>query len=98
MLFRSGIALMTKRRVTNGRSVDEHDLCRGPGNLTRALGIGIAENRLDLTGRTLSIEDRGVTIGVVARGPRIGIRVGLDRHWRCWIDGHLSVSGPRRRT
>ena len=93
-----GIALMRKRRASDGRGVDEHDLCRGPGNLTRALGIRTADNRLDLTGSKLSIEDRGVSLGAVARGPRIGIRVGLDRHWRCWIDGHLSVSGPHRRT
>ena len=100
-----GIALMKKRRVTNGRSVDEHDLCRGPGNLTRALGITLKENRLDLTGRealgqsgsTLFIEDRGIQVGDVARGPRIGIRVAVERPWRCWVDGHRSVSAHRRR-
>ena len=100
-----GIALMTKRRVTDGRSVDEHDLCRGPGNLARALGITLKENRLDLTGRedsgqsgsTLFIEDRGIPVGDVARGPRIGIRVAVDRPWRCWVDGHRSVSAHRRR-
>ena len=30
-----GIALMKKRRAPDGRAIDEHDLCRGPGNLTR---------------------------------------------------------------
>ena len=100
-----GIALMQKRRASNGRTVDEHDLCRGPGNLSRALGITITENRLDLTrregpgqsGGTLFIEDRGIVVGDVARGPRIGIRVAVDRPWRCWVDGHRSVSAHRRR-
>jgi len=100
-----GIVLMTKRRVTNGRSVDERDLCRGPGNLSRALGITLTENRLDLTrrerpgqsGGTLFIEDRGIAVDDVARGPRIGIRVAVDRPWRCWVDGHRSVSAHRRR-
>jgi DNA-3-methyladenine glycosylase len=100
-----GIALMKKRRAIDGRSVDEHDLCRGPGNLSRALGITLTENRLDLTGRedlgqsgsTLFIEDCGILVGAVARGPRIGIRVALDRPWRCWVDGHRSVSARRRR-
>jgi DNA-3-methyladenine glycosylase len=100
-----GIALMKKRRATNGRRVDEHDLCRGPGNLSRALGITLKDNRLDLTGRedsgqsggTLFIEDRGIPVGDVARGPRIGIRVAVDRPWRCWVDGHRSVSAHRRR-
>jgi DNA-3-methyladenine glycosylase len=92
-----GIALMKKRRVRDGRAIDEHDLCRGPGNLTRALGITVTDNRLDLSGSTLSIEDRGISIGDVARGPRIGIRVAVDRPWRCWVEGHRSVSAHRRR-
>jgi DNA-3-methyladenine glycosylase len=100
-----GIALMKKRRATDGRTVDLDDLCRGPGNLTRALGITVTENRRDLTrgagseqaGRTLHIEDRGISVGEVAHGPRIGIRVALDRPWRCWVDGHRSVSAHRRR-
>ena len=100
-----GIALMSKRRASDGRIVDQHDLCRGPGNLTRALGISVTHNRLDLTlrhgsgqaGRELFIEDRGIPIGEVARGPRIGIRVAVDRPWRCWVDGHRSVSAHRRR-
>ena len=92
-----GIALMKKRRAADGRIIDEADLCRGPGNLTRALGITLADNRHDLSGRTLRIEDRGISIGEVARGPRIGIRVAVDRPWRCWIDGHRSVSAHRKR-
>ena len=28
-------------------------------------------------------------------GPRIGIRVGTDRPWRCWVAGHECVSGRR---
>ena len=100
-----GVALMKKRRVSDGRGIDEHDLCRGPGNLTRALGISVTENRFDLTrgksseqaGSTLYIEDRGISVGDIARGPRIGIRVAVDRPWRCWVDGHRSVSAHRRR-
>jgi DNA-3-methyladenine glycosylase len=92
-----GIALMVKRRAPGGQSVEVADLCRGPGNLTRALGITLAENRLDLTSSHLSIEDRGGRAGTVAWGPRIGIRVGVDRPWRCWIAGNSSVSGPRAR-
>lgn len=90
-----GIALMQKRRAPDGRHIDDTDLCRGPGNLTRALGITIGDNLLDLTSSTLTIEDRGLARGPVAWGSRIGIRVGLERPWRCWIAGHPSVSGPR---
>jgi DNA-3-methyladenine glycosylase len=92
-----GIALMKKRRAPDGRAIDEHDLCRGPGNLTKALGISIADNRVDLSASELTIEDRGISVGAVARGPRIGIRVALERPWRYWVEGHRSVSAHRKR-
>jgi DNA-3-methyladenine glycosylase len=92
-----GVELMTIRRAPDGYAVDRCDLCRGPGNLTRALGITLDQNRLDLTCSDLSVEDRGLRRGRVSWGPRIGIRVAVDRPWRCWIAGNSSVSGPRRR-
>ena len=100
-----GIALMVKRRSPSGRDVEVADLCRGPGNLTKALGITIAENRIDLTRLLpsrrvtgqLYIEDRGFYPPAVACGPRIGITVAVERPWRFWIVGNASVSGPRRR-
>lgn len=92
-----GLRLMTKRRAPDGREIDDHDLCRGPGNLTRALGITIADNRLDLTAGTLTIEDRGIAIGAIATGPRIGIRVAAGRPWRYWVEGHRAVSAHRKR-
>jgi DNA-3-methyladenine glycosylase len=90
-----GIALMERRRAPGGRSIDEHDLCRGPGNLTKALGITIQDNRLDLATSRLTIEDRGISVGRIATGPRIGIRVAVERPWRYWVEGHRSVSGHR---
>ncbi len=87
-----GIELMAKRRAPDGRAIDEHDLCRGPGNLTKALGITVKDNRLDLATSKLTIEDRGISVGEVATGPRIGIRAASDRPWRYWVEGHRSVS------
>jgi DNA-3-methyladenine glycosylase len=89
-----GIPLMVKRRV-NGKRIPEADLCRGPGNLTKALGISLQENRLDLTSSRLWIEDRGLDPGRLSWGTRIGITRGADRPWRCWATGHVSVSGRR---
>ena len=86
-----------KGRPDRTRVVPEPDLCRGPGNLTMAMGITLAENRLDLEGTRLFIEERREPISAVAWGPRIGIRVGTERPWRGWIAGHPSVSGPRER-
>jgi DNA-3-methyladenine glycosylase len=92
-----GVRLMRRRRAPDGRAIETAHLCRGPGNLTRALGITLAENRLDLTRSNLSIEDRGFVPNEIAWGPRIGISVGVERPWRCWIAGHPAVSGPRSR-
>ncbi len=99
---RDGIGVMRRRRarVAKGRTrqtrtLSDHDLCRGPGNLTMAMGITLAENRLDLLGEQLFIEDRQERIDAVVWGPRIGIRVGVDRPWRAYLAGHPAVSGPR---
>jgi DNA-3-methyladenine glycosylase len=95
-----GTDVMRRRRgrVSKGRrafdlaALDLHDLCRGPGNLTMAMGITLADNRADLLGDRLFIEDRGLDPGRVRWGTRIGIRVGTDRPWRAYVDGHPAVS------
>ena len=98
-----GIGAMRRRRARamKGRtrrptsSIGTPCLCRGPGNLTMAMGITLAENRLDLTGDRLFLEDRGIDVGTVAWGPRIGIRVGTETPWRAWIAGHPAVSATQ---
>ena len=98
-----GIATMRRRRARAARgrrpfdrAVPTTDLCRGPGNLTMAMGITLAENRLDLTGDRLYVEDRRVAVGgAILWGPRIGIRVGTERPWRAWLGGHGAVSRSR---
>jgi len=90
-----GIALMQRRR-RRGAGIAASDLCRGPGNLTRALGIARTDNLLDLATSPLTIQDWGLTIDDVSRGSRIGIRVGTDRPWRFWATGHPAVSGSRQ--
>ena len=92
-----GISLMEERRASNGRQIDANELCRGPGNLTRALGISLGHNLLDLVSSPLLIEDRGHAPAKVSWGPRVGITVGVEKPWRCWITGHPAVSGSRTR-
>ena len=92
-----GISLMARRRAPDGRQLDASDLCRGPGNLTRALGITLTDNLVDLVSSRLVIEDHGHAPAAVSWGPRVGITVGADKPWRCWITGHPAVSGSRTR-
>ena len=57
-----------------------------------------AHNGLDLCGGSrLWIEAGPGAPGPIAWGPRIGIRVGVERPWRCYVEGHAAVSGPRPR-
>jgi DNA-3-methyladenine glycosylase len=92
-----GIPLMMARRGNGEAPLRESDLCRGPGNLTRALGIALNENCLNLAASHLTIEDWNIAVPGVSRGPRIGIRVAVERPWRYWITGHPAVSGARGR-
>lgn len=98
---REGLDLMRRRRARAGgraaSAIRDVELCRGPGNLTAALGIGLAENRLDLTASPLTIEDHGIQPPRLAWSRRIGIRVGVEPEWRCSWGGHPSVSGRRPR-
>jgi DNA-3-methyladenine glycosylase len=91
-----GILLMDKRRAPRGRSLEPVDLCRGPGNLTRALGITLTDNLADLVSSRLVIEDRGDVPHSISWGPRVGISVGIEKPWRCWITGHPAVSRSER--
>jgi DNA-3-methyladenine glycosylase len=95
-----GVDLMRRRRRRSRTvrrkkpaAIPDHALCRGPGNLTHAMGITLEDNGIDLLGKKLFIEDRGQRIGKVAWGPRIGINVGTEHPWRCYAERHVCVSG-----
>jgi DNA-3-methyladenine glycosylase len=95
-----GEKLMRRRRARgSSRSADSfatHELCRGPGNLTRALGISLDDNKGDLTEGPLRIEDRQWPRREVAWSRRIGINVGVEAEWRVFAVGSPAVSGRIR--
>ena len=98
-----GIELMRRRRARGAKgrapraasTLASHLLCSGPGNLTVAMGITLADNYADLCGDVLYLEDSAPRRAghTLAWGPRIGINVGTDRPWRVYLEGHPSVSG-----
>jgi DNA-3-methyladenine glycosylase len=68
----AGHDIVRKRR----KGIAEKDWASGPGRVCTALGIEMQHNRHDLlTGETIWIEDRGVTVPAreVKRTPRIGV-------------------------
>jgi len=95
-----GEKLMRRRRARGtGRSARDFstaELCRGPGNLTRALGITLRHNLSDLTQSALRIEDRRLAARDVAWTQRIGLNVGVESEWRCVAVGSDALSGLKR--
>src|SRR5262247_4268252 len=86
----AGLATMARRR---GVSADSTRLASGPGNLTRALGIDLRDNRADLTRGLFTIEppDRPRDFRI-ASGRRIGITRAADLRLRFWIRDSPFVS------
>ncbi len=94
-----GVEAMRRRRsrAMKGRRapsapLDQAALCRGPGNVTMAMGITLAENGANLLGTRLFIEPRRGSRLPIVWGPRVGIRVGTDRPWRAYVPSSGSVS------
>ena len=81
----AGIEVMRDRRGVG-------ELCNGPGKLTQALGIGLAENGTSLISGPVRIE-RGEPLPYVT-GPRIGITKAADLPWRFCALGSRDVSRP----
>jgi DNA-3-methyladenine glycosylase len=91
--------------------VRERDWARGPARLTVTLGLGRAENGLDLldtrTDGRLLPPATSVDRDRVRSGPRVGVSGpggdGDVHPWRFWLDGEPTVSAyrpamPRRRS
>ncbi len=94
-----GEPLMRRRRARGtGKPIDAFEaasLCRGPGNLTRALGISLRQNTHDLVSSELRIEDAQLPARRLAWSRRIGITVGVEQEWRCYAADSRAVSGTR---
>ncbi len=88
-----GTGEMRSRRP-GARTVE--DLCSGPGNLTRAMGITRAQNGVDVTQGNLAVKEppRNLEIEIEVT-PRIGIRHCADWPLRFLIKGNPCVSPSR---
>lgn len=74
---------------------------KGPGNLTRGLGITGADSGIDCcdarSSRIVFLRRSETMSEAVGRSKRIGLTKGVDRLSRYYLEGHRAVSGPRRR-
>jgi DNA-3-methyladenine glycosylase len=91
-----GIDTMRQRRNVPPDAPEQRnrDLARGPGRLTRAMGIGREQNGVDLARGRLVILPGAVDPDQVIATTRVGLRLAADRPWRFLIRGHPCVSRP----
>jgi DNA-3-methyladenine glycosylase len=85
-----GVELMRKRR--GGKSGLE--LCSGPGKLTEALGIDLADNETDLCREPFLLTLPEGEPPEIVTGPRIGITKAVENPWRFCAAGNRNVSKP----
>jgi DNA-3-methyladenine glycosylase len=85
-----GLELIQERRHQTNPAL----LTKGPGRIGQALGIQLAWSGQRL-GENLELwpPETELTPDAILAGPRIGIRHGLEHHWRFWIKGSPYVSG-----
>jgi len=83
-------------RIRRG-NVQDSQLSRGPGNLTQALGITLADLGADV------FSAHGIRLGpqveqdfTIASGARVGVSKAADVAWRFWIAGDATISAYKR--
>lgn len=93
-----GIPVMLERM---GRAQLDHTLTRGPGNLSRALGLMTVHTGMSLLGDEIWIGDDEFRLrrSEIVATPRIGVDyAGVDAglRYRFFIAGSPWVSGPKK--
>jgi DNA-3-methyladenine glycosylase len=93
-----GIPLMLRR---TGKLRLDHTLTRGPGNVSRALGLQTVHTGASLTGDRLFIADDGFRLrqDEIGVSPRIGVDYAEEDAmlpYRYYVKGNKFVSGPKR--
>jgi DNA-3-methyladenine glycosylase len=71
------------------------DLCSGPGKLTEALGVTLADNAAPLDRDPFQILPPEGDSPAVVTSPRVGITKAVERPWRFTAAGSKYVSRPR---
>ena len=86
-----GQAAMGVRREA---AKSERDLTNGPGKLTQAFDVDRTHHGQPLTTAPLFLADDGATLGgwQTVTSSRIGLRFGIDRPYRFFVQGHPFVS------
>lgn len=92
-----GVSLMLDR---TGKTKPDASLTRGPGNVSKAMGIHTSDSGTDLLGERIYIADDGYYLepSTIIKSARIGVEyAGEDAglHYRFFVDGNKYVSGKK---
>ncbi len=93
-----GTDIMMRR---TGRKVPDVSMTRGPGNLSKALGIDVSQSGISLSGREIYLADDGFEYSPlqIVCSPRIGVDyAGEDAFlpYRFYVKGSPYVSGKTK--
>lgn len=93
-----GVERMLKR---TGKEKKDYTLTRGPGNVSKALGILTSQSGISLRSKELFIADDHFSYSVneIVASPRIGVDyAGADAKlpYRFYVRGHENVSGSNK--
>lgn len=90
-----GQAVLIRAIAPHAGLPDDPRIGRGPGKVTKALGLSRAHDRRDLATGNLYVA-KGAAPPAIAKGPRIGVAYAGDwaeRPFRFWWKDHPAVSG-----
>jgi DNA-3-methyladenine glycosylase len=87
-----GIDLMLERRKGSRKHLKIHQLCQGPGNLVKAMGITLSMNGYSLLRPDFHLLPSLQPISDVVITTRIGISQGAELPYRFYLAHSLSVS------
>jgi DNA-3-methyladenine glycosylase len=92
-----GIDIMLQRMK---KQTADYTIGRGPGNVSKALGISVRHTRLSLLGNEIYIADDGVIIkpSQIGTGPRIGVDYAAEDAllpYRFYVKTNPYVSGKK---
>jgi DNA-3-methyladenine glycosylase len=87
-----GLVVIRERRPAARTDLD---LCNGPGKLTEALGITLAENDSRLDREPFQLFSPDGEPPAVVTSPRVGITKAVERPWRFSAKASPYVSRPR---
>ena len=85
------------RMAASGATIRLADLGRGPGRLTKALRVDLAQDGADLCAAgPLWLAATAQGVGGIGKSVRIGITREVERLWRFYESGNAHVSGVRK--